>query len=222
MHLMGITGNLGAGKTTLASILAWYFKGKVEAAAGQLELFANYDLDGAYRMQKKEDWFRVADAQGSLCIWDEAHRTFDSRRFSKFENIFATDLLTFVRKMAAIQCFVTPSIFRLDTRIREMLEVLIFVRQAGKKGISIDYYDFQADFGGRLGKYLHSNFIPGYKIQQIHKLNLFDSYSFVSGFPMPNNERSALEFMDKLEERHIQARKRLGLHIPRNHERMLS
>lgn len=218
MHLYGITGNLGAGKTTLSVILAWYFKNKVEAIGGKLPLFANFDLYGAERMVKSEDWFKVADAQGSLCLWDEAHRTFDSRRFSKFENIFATDLLTFVRKMAAIQCFVTPSIFRLDTRIREMLEILIFVRQAGKHGISFDFYDYQADFGGRFGKYLHSQFIPAAKVRQIHKLNLFDSYSFVSGFPMPNNEAQGNKFMIELEKRHIAARKRLGMHIPRIHE----
>lgn len=221
MHLFGITGNLGAGKTTLGSILAWYFKNQTAYIGGNLELFANYDLYGSRRLRHYEDWYLIADAQGSLCVWDEAHRTFDSRRFSKFENILATELLTFVRKMGSIQCFITPSIMRLDTRIREILEVLIFVRKQGKKGISIDFYDFQADFGGRYGKYMHSQFIPAKKLREIYKLNLFDSHSFVSGFPMPNNERDANKFFDELEKRHIEARKRLGLYVPRLKEEVI-
>jgi hypothetical protein len=218
MHLFAITGNLGAGKSTLAVILSWYIKNRVRDLGGDIQLFANFDLTGAKRMTKTEHWYEVADAQGSMCVWDEAHRTFDSRRFSSYENILSTELLTFVRKMLSIQCFVTPSIYRLDTRIREIIEVLIFVRKIGKKGMRVDFYDFQADFGGRLGQYLHSHFIPAGKLKQIYALNLFDSWDFVSGFPMPNNERAGNAFMQELEDRHIAARKDKGLHIPRNRE----
>lgn len=200
-HLIGFVGTLGAGKTTGASIFPWVWKNKVEGIGGELMLNANYDLYGAERMDKKEDWYRVAEAHGSICIWDEAHRTFDSRKFSAFENIFATELLTFVRKMASIQVFATPSIQRLDTRIREILEILVVVRKVGN-GTFYDFYDYQADFGGRYGKYLHSKFLPKYKMAQIHKLNLFDSHSFVSKFPMPSNEDEAIKFMEELEEAH--------------------
>lgn len=209
-HLIGVSGNLGAGKTTLASIMAWLYKNKIENMGGSVKLFANYDLEGSERLQVAEDWFKVADAHGSICVWDEAHRSFDSRRHSNFQNILATEILTFVRKMASIQIFVTPSIGRLDTRIREILEVLIFVRQVGKNGISFDYYDFQADFGGRFGKFLHNRFLPAHKVKQIHKLNLFDSHSFVSGFPLPTTEPKAKKFMQELEQHHNEARKRLG------------
>lgn len=201
-HLIGFVGALGAGKTTGASIFPWIWKNVVEARGGDLRLFANYDLYGADRLDKKEDWFRVAEAHGSICIWDESHRTFDSRKFSAFENIFATELLTFVRKMAAIQVFATPSINRLDTRIREILEILIVVRKTGS-GTYYDFYDYQADFGGRYGRYLHSKFLPKFKMTRIHKLNLFDSHSFVSKFPMPKDESEAIKFMEKLEAAHL-------------------
>lgn len=207
-HLIGITGNLGAGKTTLASIMAWHYKNKIESLGGDVQLFANYDLAGSERMREAEDWFKVADAHGSICVWDEAHRSFDSRRHSNFQNILATEILTFVRKMASIQFFVTPSIGRLDTRIREIIEVLIFVRQVGKYGIAIDYYDFQADFGGKFGKFLHNRFLPSSKVRQIHRLELFDSHSFVSGFPLPSTEPKAKKFMAELEKVHDEARKR--------------
>jgi hypothetical protein len=207
-HVIGVMGNLGAGKTTIASVITWLYKQQIEALGGNVSLFANYELYGALRMKLAEDWFKVADAHGSICVWDEAHRSFDSRKSLRFDNTLATDILTFARKMASIQIFVTPSIKRLDTRIREMLEILIQVRPMGNKGIRFDYYDFQADAFGPFGQFLHSRFLPAWKVQQIHKLNLFDSHSFVSGFPLPKNEREAEKFMDELERHHDEARKR--------------
>lgn len=200
-HLIGIVGPLGAGKTTAASLFPWLWKNAVEARGGSLRLFANYDLYGAERMDTYEDWYKVAEAHGSVCIWDEAHRTFDSRRWSQFENILATELLTFVRKMASIQVFATPSVTRLDTRIREILEILIVVRKTGA-GTYYDFYDFQADFAGKYGRYMHTKFIPKAKMRAIHALNLFDTHSFVSKFPLPTNERDAVEFMRELEKAH--------------------
>lgn len=210
-HLIGISGNLGAGKTTLASILAWYYKSQIESRGGHVELFANYDLRGAQRLAKAEDWYKVADAHGSICVWDEAHRSFDSRRHSQAQNILATEILTFVRKMASIQIFVTPSINRIDTRIREILEVLMIVRKYGKRGVAIDFYDYQADFAGRFGKHLKTQYIPGFRVAQIHRYGLFDSHSFVSGFPLPKTEAAANKFMQELERAHDAARMREGL-----------
>ncbi|WP_298737659.1 zonular occludens toxin domain-containing protein [uncultured Chitinophaga sp.] len=201
-HLICISGPLGAGKTTGASLFPWLWKNGTEALGGQLKLFANYDLYGAERMDTPQDWFKVAEAHGSICIWDEAHRSFDSRRFSDSQNILATELMTFVRKMASIQVFATPSVNRLDTRIREIIEVLIMVRRTAG-GTYFDYYDYQADFGGRFGKYLHSKFLPNYKLKAIHRLNLFDSYSFVSKFPLPKTAPEQEKFMIELEAAHM-------------------
>ncbi|WP_024628378.1 MULTISPECIES: ATP-binding protein [unclassified Paenibacillus] len=208
-HNIGVVGPLGAGKTTVMSMMAWYYKNAIENRGGEVKLFANYDLYGASRMKRPEDWFRVAEAHGSIIAWDEAHRSFDSRKSLKFENTLATDILTFVRKMASIQLFATPSINRLDTRIREMLEVLLHVRPMGKKGIQIDYYDFQADSFGKFGQLLHSRFLPGGRVGQIHKLNLFDTHSFVGGFPLPKTEKAAEKFMDQLELVHNESRRNI-------------
>jgi cytidylate kinase len=206
-HIIGVTGNLGVGKTTLASMLGWRYKTKTESVGGTAKLFANYELKGAERMKVAEDWFKVAEAHGSVCIWDESHRSFNSRTALKSDNIIATDILTFARKMASVQIFVTPSVSRLDSRVREMMEVLIHIRPAGSKGMHIDYYDFQADSYGRLGKLIHSRFLSAEKVKQIHALNLFDSHSFVGSFPLPRNERAAAAFMDKLEKVHNEARR---------------
>lgn len=207
-HLIAIVGSLGAGKTTAASFLPHYFKNKIEARGGSVKLFANYDLKGAEIMQSYEDWYNVAAAHGSIVVWDEAHRNFDSRKFNQFQNILATELLTYVRKMASIQIFATPSINRLDTRIREIIEVLIVVRKTAK-GTCYDFYDYQADFAGRYGKYLHTKFVPAFKMQRIHKLNLFDTYSFIHRFPLPNTEVLGAKFMKQLEEYHTETIQRL-------------
>ncbi len=206
-HIIGIMGNLGAGKTTMASMMAWLYKNKIESAGGNVRLFSNYDLVGAERMKEPEDWFKVAQAHGSICVWDEAHRSFNNRKALSSDNIIATDILTFTRKMASIQIFATPSISRLDNRIREMLEILLHIRPAGNRGMHIDYYDFQADSFGSMGKLIHTRYLPAGKVGQIHKLNLFDSHSFVSGFPLPRTERAAMAFMDELERVHDESRK---------------
>lgn len=218
-HTIVIMGNLGAGKTTMASMMAWLYKGAIEKRGGTVKLFANYDLAGAERLKVAEDWFKVAAAHGSICVWDEAHRSFNSRTSLKSDNIIATDILTFARKMAAIQIFATPSIARLDSRVREMAEVLLHIRPAGNKGMHIDYYDFQADGFGRLGKLIHTRFLSSAKVSQIHKLNLFDSHSFVGGFPLPKNERAAAKFMDQLEAVHDKARG--ALHYDNHTERSI-
>lgn len=208
-HIIGITGTLGAGKTTAACMLPWLWKNKVEALGGSLELFANSDVLGATLMQQSEDWYKVALAHGSVCIWDEAHRTFDSRKWSDYGNTLATELLTFVRKMAAIQVFATPSVMRLDTRIREIMEILIVARNVGR-GIYYDFYDYQADFCGKYGRYLHSLYLPAYKMKKVHSLNLFDSEAFVNKFPMPQNEAEGKKFMLELEAAHQEGRRRKG------------
>lgn len=191
----------------MASMMAWLYKNKIEAAGGNVKLFSNYDLEGAERMKVPEDWFKVAQAHGSICVWDEAHRSFNNRKALSSDNIIATDILTFTRKMASIQIFATPSINRLDNRIREMLEILLHIRPAGNRGMHIDYYDFQADSYGSMGKFIHTRYLSAAKVNQIHKLNLFDSHSFVSGFPLPKTERAANAFMDELEQVHDQSRR---------------
>jgi hypothetical protein len=204
-HTIVIHGPLGAGKTTMGSIMAHLYKNKVESQGGTVQLFSNYDLKGSQPMRNYTDWYRVAEARGSICVWDEAHRVIDSRQALKQENILTSHILTYARKMSSIQIFITPSILNLDTRVRGLAEVLISVRK-NKGGITFDYYDFQAATFGAYGKFLHSRFIPSAKIKQIHRLHLFDSHSMVSGFPLPKTEREIEKFLAELERVHDKAR----------------
>jgi cytidylate kinase len=205
-HIIVIQGPLGAGKTTTAAMMAHYYKNIVTNNGGTIQLFSNFGLLGSKEMNDYNNWFDVADANGSICIWDEAHRMIDSRQSLKHENILTTHVLTFARKMAAIQIFVTPHINNLDSRLRQLTEVLINVTKVGNKGMRLEYYDFQAEAQGSKGKFLHARYLPAAKVAKIHSLDLFDSHSFVGGFPLPKNERDSEKFMIELQRRHDIAR----------------
>ncbi len=210
-HFIGIQGPLGAGKTTAASMLAHYYRNRVVFQGGDIKLFSNYGLRGAEKMRKPEDWFKVAEAHGSICVWDEGQEQFDSREFSSAERIFSTKLLNYCRKMASLQMIVAPSFRNIDTRIRQLTEVLINVTKVGNKGIRLEYFDYQSgDKDSSLGRFLHSRFLPAWKVKQIHSLNLFNTFRLVTGFPMPKTPRAQAEFMEKLNMIHNQALARLG------------
>lgn len=210
-HFIAIQGLLGAGKTTSAAMMAHYYRNRVRARGGDVKLFSNFGLLEAEEMDDYEKWLDVADCHGSVVVWDEAQTQFDSRQWSKGDQIYATQLLNYCRKMNSVQIIVAPNFANIETRIRQLTEVLINVVRVGKKGIRLEYYDYQAGFGDRLGKFMHSRFLPASKVAQIHSLNLFDTYRMVRGFPMPRTERSQKAFWDELQLRHEAALHKHGI-----------
>lgn len=213
-QFISIQGLLGAGKTTTGSMLAHYYRNKVLAQGGDIALFSNYGLRGSQDMAHFSDWFKVADAHGSICVWDESQTQFDSREFSSSDRIFSTQLLNYCRKMNSVQIFIAPNFTNIDKRIRQLTEVLINVVKVGNKGIRLEYYDYQAGNGeSSFGRFLHSRFLPGKKVKQIHGLHLFDTYRMVRGFPMPKTERQKKEFWVELDERHEAALQARGIHL---------
>lgn len=196
-----IQGPLGSGKTFLMSLLAHHWRNKVRQRGGDIRLFSNYELLDSQPMDHYTDWYDVAKAQGSICCWDEAQMAFDSRQALKSSAIYASHLMMFTRKMKSIQIYCSPSINNVDTRLRQIVEVLINVRKIGDKGFSVMFTDFQT------GEFMHKQFLPMSKAREIMKLKLYDTYNMVSSFPLPKTERQADEFFTKLEEEHDKARK---------------
>jgi 5-methylcytosine-specific restriction endonuclease McrBC regulatory subunit McrC len=214
-HFIFIQGLLGAGKTLTASIMAHYYKNVIENRFGSsIELFSNYELKDSIPMDHYTDWYKVADAQGSICVWDESQRMFDSRTSLKFEQVISTELLMYVRKLGSVQIFVSPSIYNVDSRIRQLTEVLINVRTVGNKGITLDYFDYQAQQFGNQGKFLHSRYIPQGKLKKIYALNLYDTFTLIKGFPLPSTEQLAKKFFIELERRHDIARGKIKEEVP--------
>lgn len=201
-----VQGGLGAGKTFLMTLFAHHWRERVRAQGGEIKLFSNYEMKDAHQMDHYTDWYDVAKAQGSICCWDEAQMAFDSRQALKSTHIYASQLLMFVRKMKSVQIYASPSILNVDSRIRQVVEVLVNARNNGKKGIAFDFFDYQAKQFGPNGKYLHSQFIPQWKVNKIFQLELYDSFAMVQGFPLPSTDRQAKEFFEKLEQIHDEAR----------------
>ncbi|GEL76572.1 zonular occludens toxin domain-containing protein [Tenuibacillus multivorans] len=206
-----IEGGLGAGKTLMMSTLAHHWRYKVRQAGGDIALFSNYDLKDSSNMLNYQDWYDVAKAQGSICCWDEAQMAFDSRQALKSKSVYATQLLMYVRKMKSIQIYCSPSINNIDSRIRQVVEVLVSVSKRGNRGIVLNFFDYQSKQFGANGKFLHSQIIPRWKLEQIYKQNLYDTHNMVQGFPLPNTQRQADDFFEKLEDIHNAARGKVKL-----------
>lgn len=204
MYHMFFQGGLGASKTLMMSVLAHHWKAKVEMLGGHIELFSNYDLLDSYPMSHYTDWYKVAEAQGSICCWDEAHVAFSNRRWAKYGQEIATEVMMYTRKMKSIQLYASPSIQNVDSRIRQIIEVLVTCRRIGDKGFQYHFRDFQT------GEFMHSQFIPMYRAKKYMKLNLYDTYAMVRGFPLPSTERQGEEFFEKLNEIHNKARGKRG------------
>lgn len=201
-HFFFIQGPLGSGKTFMMSLLAHHWKAKAEAKGADIKLFSNYHLQDAQQMDHYEAWYDVAAAQGSICCWDESQMAFSNRKWSKYGNGLATEVMMYQRKMMSVQIFCSPSINNVDSRIRDIVEVLIDVRKVGDKGFSIRFTDYQTK------EFMHSHFLSMSKAKKIFKLQLYDTYQMVSGFPLPGTEREGDKFFAKLEEIHDLARKR--------------
>lgn len=199
-HHFFVEGPLGAGKTFLMSTLAHHWKEKAELNGGLVKLFSNYELLDSYPMTNYKDWYEVAAAQGSIVCWDEAQMAFSNRSWSRYGNTLATELLMYTRKMQSVQIYCSPSINNVDSRIRQIVEVLIRVRKIGDKGFSIQFIDYQSR------EFMHKQFLPMWKAKRIFKLNLYDTFNMVRSMPLPSTEREGNEFFETLEEIHDNAR----------------
>lgn len=200
-HHFFIQGSLGAGKTFLMSTLAHHWKNKVMKKGGYIELFSNYDLKDSRPMTHFTDWYDVAKAQGSICCWDEAHMAFSNRKWSKYGQSILTDVMMMTRKMKSVQIYCAPSINFVDSRVRQIVEVLITARKIGDKGFIYHFVDYQT------GEFLHKQFLPMFKARQIMRLKLYDTETMVQYFPVPQTERDGEKFFQELEDIHEQSRK---------------
>lgn len=199
-HHFFIQGPLGAGKTLMMSLLAHHWREKVRVLGGDIQLFSNYGLKDSIPLEHYTDWYKVAEAQGSICCWDEAQMAFSNRKWSKYGATIATEVMMFTRKMKSVQIYCSPSINNVDSRIRQIVEVLINVRKIGDRGFAIHFTDYQT------GEFMHKQFLPMWKAKKIFKLGLYDTDTMVLGFPLPSTEREGNEFFRTLEEIHDKAR----------------
>lgn len=200
-HHILFEGGLGAGKTFGMVLLGWYLKSQTEAQGAYIQLFSNFEVKESIVIDSYETWYEVAKCQGSICMWDEAHIAFNSRKWSAHSAQVATDLMMYTRKMQSLQIYATPSVNNVDSRIRQIIELLVTMRHIPKKGFRFYFRDFMT------GEHLKTVFLPMSKAQKIFELNLYDTHQMVRRFPLPKTEKQSDAFFDKLEEIHNSHRK---------------
>ncbi|WP_258109620.1 ATPase [Alicyclobacillus sp. SP_1] len=182
-HFFLVEGPLGAGKTLTASLLAHYWR---QRSGASVQLFANYDLLHATPLDAVDRWLEVAEARGSICIWDEAQLQFDRRLWSR--NTFITQIFNMTRKLRAVHVFVNPVGMNLDSRILDLVEVLIHVTKYPSGAMGLDLYEFQDKRWGPYGRRLTRLSLPAYKVRKVQRLALYDTDQVLYPFPSPKTE----------------------------------
>jgi hypothetical protein len=202
-HFFLVEGGLGAGKTLTASVLAHHWRIK---SGGEVRLFANYDLKGATPLDSVERWLEIADARGSICLWDEAQIQFDRRVWAR--NIFMSQIFNMTRKLRAVHIFINPVGENLDSRILQLVEVFIHVQKAQGRYIALDVYEYQDKRYGEWGRPLKRLIIPWHKVKQIFALELYDTDQMLYPFPSPKTEVQQREMLKRIIERQKEAAER--------------
>lgn len=206
-HFVGFQGPLGHGKTLNASLLAliWSY------ASENTKVFSNFELKGSIPFDHYSKWFEVAESLGSVIVWDEAQLQFDRRFWSR--NTIASQILNMTRKLRAVHIFVTPVINTLDSRILDLIEVLVTVRKREGYGLFLDFYEYQDKRYGNYGRHIKTKFMPWKAFKRVTRLNLYDTYQMVYPFQEPRTEREQIAFLKELQDRHRLAleRERKGI-----------
>lgn len=193
MFVWVFTGNLGEGKTFGMSVLAHYFAAKAKRAGVPVQLFANFGLKGARPLFHYQHFYDVARARASICLLDEAHVNLDARLFHKGTNIYMTQFFFYLRKLGASLFMTTPHIRNLDSRMRQLANILVDChRVAG--GFRYDIYDFQAE------RLLRRRFLPRYKAQELFEYGMYDTHAIIRAVQFPGTEREFDKFLTKIVE----------------------
>lgn len=203
MHIIGIEGRYGSGKTTTAVVKAHQWAGMTGA-----KLFANFPLRGAYLFEHYTDWYRVADAHGSIIIFDEAVKNYDSRKWAKSGQIEMTHVMNYVRKMNSLMIFILPDFMDLESRVRNKTDILIYCKR--QKGGGITNFVFDQQMKGRNethGRLINKWVLPMSSMRKIWDLKLFNTHSMIHAFPTPPDQESD-KFFKELDKRHLTALER--------------
>lgn len=196
MFIIGIEGGYGQGKTMTAVIKAHQW-----AAASGAQIWANFPVRGAYMFDHYKDWYRIADAHGSVIIFDESQSNFDSRSWSGGGQVAMTQVLNFVRKLNCVFIFIAPSYQNVDTRIRDKTDLLISCVKSPGGTIYNLVYEYQNKLYGPKGKFLTRWALPPSSQKKVIDLHLYNTHSMVARFPTPPPAQ-VNKFFEELERRH--------------------
>ncbi|HHV76211.1 MAG TPA: hypothetical protein GXX39_02410 [Syntrophothermus lipocalidus] len=193
MYVWVFQGNLGEGKTFGMCVLAWHFVARARRAGIKADLYANFDLVGAKPLTSYRDFYNVARSEASICLMDEAHVNLDSRLFARGANIYMTQFMFYLRKLNASLFMTTPHIRNLDSRMRQLTNILVDCHKL-YGGFLYDIYDFQSE------RLLRRKFLPKYVAERIFETGMYDSHAIIRAVDFPSNERAFERFLDTIVE----------------------
>lgn len=191
MYVWMFQGNLGDGKTFGASVLSHYFKARARKAGVKVDLYSNFGLYGSKELRDYKDFYNVARSMNSIAVLDEAHINLDSRMFSRGSNIYMTQFFFYLRKLRCSLFMTSPHIRNLDSRVRQLTNILVDCHKRGG-GFSYDIYDFA---GEKLVKRLY---MPPQVAKKLFEVGLYDTHAIVRNVQFPSNERVFDDFLDKV------------------------
>lgn len=197
--VIGIEGGYGTGKSMTGCIKAHQW-----AASSGANLFANFPLRGAYLFDNYTDWYRIADAHGSIVIFDESQTNYDSRQWNGNGQINMTKVINYVRKMNSVFIFILPTFHNIDSRIRQITDVLIRCQKMPNGSIVNYVHDFQQKQFGDYGKFLRKWVLPRDSQRKVIDLKLYNTYSMILPFPYPPMGKDR-QFFEELDRRHMLA-----------------
>lgn len=185
MNFMVFTGYLGSGKTLGATIFALYYQQKSGCA-----LYSNNGITGSKPFTKLDDFKSIAQEESSILVLDEAHMDLDARSFNSNHVKFFTQLSYYLRKLRCTLIITSPSFSDLDSRIRNITNVLAFVTK-DKTHFHYELVDIQST------KHLKNMRIKkdnAFKISE----HYFDTAAMVTPVDVPAKKDDFLDFLDEL------------------------
>lgn len=197
--IIGIEGGYGQGKSITAAIKAHQW-----AMASGAVIFANFPLRDAYLFDHYTDWYRIASAHGSIVLFDESQVNYDNRQWNGSGQITITKVINYVRKMNSLFIFILPSFHNIDSRIRNMTDILIRCRKSKNGTIMNFIHDFQDKRFGEYGKLVNRWVLPRSSVLKVARLNLYNTYSMILPYQMPPMGKDK-EFFSELDSRHMDA-----------------
>ncbi|MDH7578471.1 MAG: hypothetical protein QHH75_11825 [Bacillota bacterium] len=191
MYVWVFQGQLGEGKTFGMSVLGWHFVAKARRSGIHADLYANFDLQGAKPLTSYRDFYQVARSEASICLLDEAHVNLDARLFHRGANIYMTQFFFYLRKLSASLFMTTPHIRNLDSRMRQLTNILVDCHKI-TGGFLYEIYDYQSE------RLLRRKFLPIHVAKQIFATGMYDSHAIIRAVEFPSNERAFDRFLDQI------------------------
>ena len=122
---------------------------------------------------------------------DEAHVNLDSRLFSKGSNIYMTQFFFYFRKLHHTMFLTTPSIRNLDSRVRNLTNILVDCRKAGRSFI-YNVYDYSGE------KLLKRLYLPSINVKKLFACKLYNTDNIVRNVQFPSTEREFDKFLTEI------------------------